>query len=180
MRRSRFSEEQIIGILKELEAGMPTVEVSVAPAPAEPARYPAWFNAAYDRLIAISTAGGEGVERAREIVASHFREHLNANIPDKNVKQPCALYQSSRAAYQPVSSIRWFALTSARLTTSGSTLRSGIALPVLMTIPASSSAPISNAISIPSALARSGTWTASTSRPSSERPSFAAIRLTRT
>ncbi len=27
MKRSRFSEEQIIGILKEQEAGMPTVEV---------------------------------------------------------------------------------------------------------------------------------------------------------
>lgn len=27
MRRSRFSEEQIIGILKEQEAGMPTAEV---------------------------------------------------------------------------------------------------------------------------------------------------------
>lgn len=49
------------------------------------AGYPAWFNAAYDRLIATSTAGGEGAERAREIVADHFREHLNANIPDKNV-----------------------------------------------------------------------------------------------
>jgi hypothetical protein len=49
------------------------------------AGYPAWFNAAYDRLIAISTAGGESAERAREIVANHLREHLNANIPDKNV-----------------------------------------------------------------------------------------------
>ena len=27
MKRSRFSEEQIIGVLKEQEAGMPTVEV---------------------------------------------------------------------------------------------------------------------------------------------------------
>ena len=27
MKRSRFSEEQIIGILKEQEGGMPTVEV---------------------------------------------------------------------------------------------------------------------------------------------------------
>lgn len=49
------------------------------------AGYPPWFNAAYDRLIAISAAGGEGSERAREIVANHFREHLNANIADKNV-----------------------------------------------------------------------------------------------
>ena len=29
MKRSRFSEEQIIGILKEQEAGMPTVELVV-------------------------------------------------------------------------------------------------------------------------------------------------------
>jgi hypothetical protein len=44
--------------------------------------YPAWFNVAYDRLIAVAGSGRPEAERARDSIAEHFREHVNAAIAD--------------------------------------------------------------------------------------------------
>lgn len=44
--------------------------------------YGSWFGAAYERVGRVAHANGPGAARARDIVASHFREHLNAGLPE--------------------------------------------------------------------------------------------------
>lgn len=44
--------------------------------------YKVWFNAAYDRLVAISRGLGEPARRARTLIAHHFREQVSAGFAD--------------------------------------------------------------------------------------------------
>lgn len=44
--------------------------------------YVSWFGAAYERATRIACAGGHEAERARDVIASHFREHLDAGLPE--------------------------------------------------------------------------------------------------
>jgi hypothetical protein len=44
------------------------------------AGYSAWFEAAYERLIRIAAENGPHASRARDIIAGHFREHLDAGF----------------------------------------------------------------------------------------------------
>lgn len=46
------------------------------------AGYRNWFGAAYDRATRIACGDGQGAERARDIVANHFREHLDVGLPE--------------------------------------------------------------------------------------------------
>lgn len=44
--------------------------------------YSAWFGAAYKRVTHIACVNEPESERARDIIASHFREHLDAGLPE--------------------------------------------------------------------------------------------------
>ena len=44
--------------------------------------YVSWFGAAYDRATRIATGDTPEAERAREIIADHFRDHLDIGLPD--------------------------------------------------------------------------------------------------
>ncbi|SMF61174.1 hypothetical protein [Allosphingosinicella indica] len=44
--------------------------------------YGPWFKAAYDRLVAASRGKGALADRARQVIAQHFREHVSANFAD--------------------------------------------------------------------------------------------------
>lgn len=44
--------------------------------------YAAWFGAAYERATLIACASGPEAERARDIIASHFRDHLDVGLPE--------------------------------------------------------------------------------------------------
>ena len=44
--------------------------------------YKPWFKAAYDRLVAVSRGKGAPAERARQLIAQHFREHVSAGFAD--------------------------------------------------------------------------------------------------
>lgn len=48
--------------------------------------YPAWFAAASDRVVRIARSGGADVARARDIVADHFRDHLDAGLGDRPIE----------------------------------------------------------------------------------------------
>lgn len=50
--------------------------------PGNCAGYGSWFGAAYERATRIACGNGPGTERARDIIASHFREHLDAGLPE--------------------------------------------------------------------------------------------------
>lgn len=60
--------------------------------PGNGAGYGSWFGAAYERVTRIACDGGPGAERARIIIASHFREHLDAGLP----KLPIAAMRAVR------------------------------------------------------------------------------------
>lgn len=49
------------------------------------AGYKFWFNAAYDRLITIAASGHAESERARDVIANHFREHYRGSIEDNTI-----------------------------------------------------------------------------------------------
>lgn len=44
--------------------------------------YRGWFGAAYDRATRIASGNEPGAERARDIIANHFREHLDVGLPE--------------------------------------------------------------------------------------------------
>ncbi|WP_029623093.1 hypothetical protein [Sphingomonas elodea] len=44
--------------------------------------YKPWFKAAYDRLVAVSRGEDVPAERARQVIAQHFREHVSADFAD--------------------------------------------------------------------------------------------------
>jgi hypothetical protein len=44
--------------------------------------YEVWFKAAYDRLVAISRGSGEPAQRARALIAQHFREQVSVGFAD--------------------------------------------------------------------------------------------------
>jgi hypothetical protein len=44
------------------------------------AGYPAWYEAAYQRLLEVAKGGDPHAAQAREIIASYFRQHLNSGI----------------------------------------------------------------------------------------------------
>ncbi len=88
MKRSRFSEEQIIGISKEQEAGMPTVEVCRRHG-ASPATFYKWK----------SKFGGMEVSEAKRLRA----------LEDENAKNP----QHSSPVRAPSLTGRTFCCTSA-------------------------------------------------------------------
>ena len=44
--------------------------------------YESWFKAAYDRLVALSNGDGALAQRARQLIARHFREHVSAGFAD--------------------------------------------------------------------------------------------------
>ncbi len=44
--------------------------------------YEPWFKAAYDRLVTMSRGEGAPAERARQVIAQHFREHVSADFAD--------------------------------------------------------------------------------------------------
>lgn len=50
-----------------------------------------WFGDAYDRVTKIAVADPALAERARDIVASHFREHLDAHVGNLAVSAVCAV-----------------------------------------------------------------------------------------
>jgi hypothetical protein len=47
--------------------------------------YQPWFDAAYDRLLAIAASGRPEAGRARDVIAEHFREHYDSSIDDKTL-----------------------------------------------------------------------------------------------
>lgn len=44
--------------------------------------YEHWFKAAYDRLVTVSRDDSAPAERARQLIARHFREHVSAGFAD--------------------------------------------------------------------------------------------------
>ncbi|MBV1687443.1 ATP-binding protein [Novosphingobium sp. G106] len=48
--------------------------------------YGSWFSAAYERAGRAARANGREAERARAIIASHFREHLDAGLPELSIE----------------------------------------------------------------------------------------------
>ncbi|WP_033924986.1 hypothetical protein [Sphingomonas sp. 35-24ZXX] len=44
--------------------------------------YEPWFKAAYDRLVSVSRGDGALSQRARQLIAQHFREHVSAGFAD--------------------------------------------------------------------------------------------------
>jgi hypothetical protein len=44
--------------------------------------YGSWFKAAYDRLVAVSRGDSAPAQRARQLIAQHFREHVSAGFAD--------------------------------------------------------------------------------------------------
>lgn len=44
--------------------------------------FPAWFGGAYERVLRVQRGGGVDAPRARDIVANHFRNHLDAGLPE--------------------------------------------------------------------------------------------------
>jgi len=44
--------------------------------------YGAWFGAAYERATRIASANAPDADQARSIIAGHFREHLDAGLPE--------------------------------------------------------------------------------------------------
>lgn len=49
------------------------------------AGYQPWFDAAYDRLLAIAASERPEARRARDVIAEHFREHYDSAIDDKTL-----------------------------------------------------------------------------------------------
>lgn len=50
--------------------------------PSNPASAASWFGGAYERVLNIMRIGGRAGERAKEIIANHFRNHLDAGLPE--------------------------------------------------------------------------------------------------
>lgn len=50
------------------------------------AGYPAWFEAASERVLRVARSGGADVARTRDIVADHLRDHLDAGLGERPIE----------------------------------------------------------------------------------------------